>query len=64
MCRQPLQVILHADTRGSSRVEARQAPVFERKDVVVADEFHEHVADQDDEVLGVAGLIVLWDNFD
>ena len=59
-----LQVIDDADARWGARMEPGQSSIFQRNLIIETDELHEHVADEDDQVLGVAGLILGWHVFD
>jgi len=52
-----LQVIDYADAGGSAGVETGETPVFEGDFVIEANELHEHVADEEDEVFDVASFV-------
>ena len=39
-------------------MKACEAPVFERNFVIEADEFHQHVADEEHQILHVTGLVI------
>lgn len=61
---QALQVVGHADPRWGAGVEARETSVAEGDLVIEADQFHEHVGDQGDEIGCVAGGVVGGHQFD
>ena len=61
---QSLQVVLNTYSWRSARMESSEPAVLEWDVVVVSDEFEEHVADQEDEIFGVAGFVFGGHGFD
>ena len=61
---QSLQVIDDANARRGARMEPGQSAIFQRDLVIETDKLHEHVTDEDNQVLGVARLILGWHVFD
>lgn len=57
MGREPLQIVLYRDSRRGPRVEACQSTISEWYLIIESYEFHQHIADDDDEVSNVAILV-------
>jgi len=58
--RQPTQIVVYADTWWGTAVEAGEVSGAQGEGVVVADQFHQHAADEEDEVSDVGSPIFGW----